>query len=204
MTSATPGSTVIPSLQPRALLERLGASRCAESDPRRPRQRRGHRPPGARLLPRRAGPGGRLSANLRLLLGCRAHPGRGGARGAVACGGFRARPCGGYRGGTRRQAGVSLLAEQPHGPAARRGAILELRRVLAAKALIVVDEAYIEFSMRASPLRGSPSSRTWWCSVRCPRPMRLPARAVARCSPPRRSSVCSGASCRRTPCPPRP
>ena len=169
----------------------------------RPRQRRGHRPPGARFLPRRAGPGGGLSANLRLLLGCRAHPGRGGAEVPLRAGDFGLDLAAVSEAG-RTPSWCSLLAEQPHGPAARRGAILEVLRVLAAKALIVVDEAYIEFSMRASLASRLAGSRTSWCSVRCPRPMRLQARAVARCSPPRRSSVCSGASCRRTPCPPRP
>ena len=38
----------------------------------------------------------------------------------LRAGDFGLDACGGYRGGTGRQAGVSLLAEQPHGPAARR------------------------------------------------------------------------------------
>ena len=142
-----------PEPQPRALLERLARlyDVPVEPDPRRPRQRRGDRPAGARLLPRRAGPGRHLSADLRLLLGCRAHPGRGGARGAVACGGLRARR---LRRSSRRDSDAKLVflcsPNNPTGQLLDEASILELCRVLAAKALIVVDEAYIEFSMRAS------------------------------------------------------
>ena len=64
----------------------------------------------------------------------------------------------------------------------------------ATRAIVVVDEAYIEFAARREPDRPRSSvSRTWSSCARCRRPMRWPARAAARCSRTPTSSACSRA-----------
>ncbi len=99
-----------------------------------------------------AGPGRRLSADLRLLLGRGADPGRGRARGAAACSAdFALDAAAVIEAGQPRQARVSLLAEQPDRQPARRGVD---PRASAARSRRThsscVDEAYIEFSGGAS------------------------------------------------------
>ncbi len=71
------------------------------------------------------------------------------------------------------------------------------------QALVVVDEAYVEFSgVEASPACWSiPTTSS--CCARCRRPTRSPARAAARCSASPTSSGCCAGSFRRMPCPPR-
>ena len=57
-------------------------------------------------------------------------------------------------------------------------AVAKLLVALAGKALVVVDEAYIEFSRRRSRSRLRwRASRTSWCCAPCPRPSASPARA---------------------------
>ena len=66
-----------PEPQPHALVERMATLYDVPTRQRArgPRQRRGHRPAGARLLPGRRGQRGDHAADLRLLQGCGAHPG---------------------------------------------------------------------------------------------------------------------------------
>ena len=67
----------------------------------------------------------------------------------------------------------------PTGQLLDEASILELCRVLAAKRSSWWTRPTSSFPCVRASLRGSPSSRTWWCSVRCPRPMRLRARCGA-------------------------
>jgi histidinol-phosphate aminotransferase len=79
------------------------------------------------------------------------------------------------------QAGVRLRAEQPHRRqrAARpRCAIWPL--ALQDRALVVVDEAYVEFAGRDRRRRCWMHTRISPCCARCPRPTDWPARASGR------------------------
>ena len=120
-----------------------------EPDARRSRQRRSDRPAGARVLPRRAGPGRHLPADIRHVRGRRAHPGRACVEVPLARRRLRSR-CGGSasRRDAGRQDGIPVLAEQSDRQrCSTEDAILRrAARASPASALIVVDEAYIEFS----------------------------------------------------------
>jgi histidinol-phosphate/aromatic aminotransferase/cobyric acid decarboxylase-like protein len=70
----------------------------------------------------------------------------------------------------------------PNNPTGNRldsQAILELARALEGRALVVVDEAYVEFADGTVAHSGIATGRAWWCCARCPRPMAWPVRAAA-------------------------
>ena len=115
----------------------------------------------------------------------RAHPGRRGDRGAA-----RARARLGTRSRARAgglaaacQTGVSVLAEQSHRqlcsnwPRSKR-----ICTALDGKAIVVIDEAYIEWSRVASLRRWLERFQTLAILRTCPRRTRSRARASARCS----------------------
>ena len=128
-TTRDAGLNRYPEPQPRALRRAPGRAlrRAGRADARRPRQRRGHRPAGARVLPRRAGQRRHLPADLRL---CTRSPRASRARRCARC-----RCCGrdfaldadGVLAGVDATPSSCSCARRtiPTGNAARRGAILE-------------------------------------------------------------------------------
>ena len=78
------------------------------------------------------------------------------------------------------QAGVPVFAQQSHRQSSRRpGHPRDWRARCEGRALVVVDEAYVEFAGEPSLIGcDRPIIRAWWCCARCRRRMRL---AGARC-----------------------
>ena len=104
---------------------------------------------------------------------------RRGAAAAATASRSTCRPC--IEAGRRAKIVFLCSPNNPTGNLLDEAAMLRVCRELADRALVCVDEAYIEFAGPREPRRrGSPSSRTSWCCARCRRPMRSPARGSAR------------------------
>ncbi len=80
----------------------------------------------------------------------------------------------------------------PTGNLIPEATILRLASQLAGRALLVVDEAYIEFAGAPSAAQQLLSHPWLVCCARCPRPMAWPERAVAWCWRMPTSSRCCG------------
>jgi histidinol-phosphate aminotransferase len=78
--------------------------------------------------------------------------------------------------GTQYQAGVPLLAQQSHGNSLMPGGTRAICKALDGKAIVVIDEAYIEWSRTPASRRGWPLSQPWHSCALYPRRMRWPAR----------------------------
>lgn len=65
--------------------------------------------------------------------------------------------------------------------------LLEMTR---GRALVVADEAYIEFCPQASLVSWLKIIRIWWCCARCRKPLRSPVCAAALLLPTPKSSPC--------------
>ncbi len=153
-TTRDAGLNRYPEPQPRALVERMARLYGVPTArvPRRPRQRRGDRPAGARVLPRRHGQRRHLPADLRHVQGRRdASRAPRSSRCRWPAPGFALDTDAVIAAGRGREDRLPLLAEQSDRQPARRGA-RSLRDLPRARghALVCVDEAYIEFAGRPS------------------------------------------------------
>ena len=151
-----------------------------------PRQRRGHRRAVAHLSARGHGRDHAMHPDFRHVPGRRPHSRRGGHRGSP-----RPRPrLGAWT--LRRllaawQPRVKLVylcsPNNPTGNSLDRRALEAVCGALDGKAMVVIDEAYIEWSRAREPdAAGSSAFRRWRSCAPCPRPMPWPGRASARCS----------------------
>ncbi len=132
---------------------RASVWRAARAGAGRARQRRGHRPALPHLLPGRHRPGDRLSADVRHVCRGGTHPGRAGRDGAARCV-PRASPSTSTafsRAVDDRTRLVFVCSpNNPTGNCIDRTVLLDLADRLAPRALLVVDEAYVEFAGVAS------------------------------------------------------
>ena len=136
---------------------------------RRTRQRRRHRSAGARVLPRRPGQRADLSADLRYVQGVGAHSGRGVSSKcrcsrSAALRSMLKRVLAAWR--RERQDSSSLFT--PNNPTGNlhgsRSRSSSCARSSAARRLVVVDEAYIEFARADEHRAGSSTdTRIWSC-----------------------------------------